>query len=53
VEDVNSDLIDKYPAVSNKSLGTLSGKVHLQVDPDSKLVFHPVWKIPVSMWEKL
>ena len=52
VEDVNSDLIDKYPDVFNKSLGTLPGKVHLQVDPDSKPVVLPARKIPVSVREK-
>ena len=52
VEDVDSDLIDKYPDVFNKSLGTLPGKVHLQVDPDSKPVVLPVRKIPVSIREK-
>ena len=52
VEDVNSDLIHKYPDVFNKGLGTLPGKVHLQVDPDSKPVVFPVCKVPVSVWEK-
>jgi len=52
VEDVNSDLIDKFPDVFNKSLGTLPGKVHLQVDPDSKPVVLPARKIPVSVREK-
>ena len=52
VEDVNSDLIDKYPDVFNKSLGTLPWKVHLQVDPDSKPVVLPARKIPVSVREK-
>ena len=53
VEDVDSDLIDKYPDVFHKSLGMLPGKVHLQVDPDSKPVVLPVRKIPVSIREKL
>ena len=52
VENVNSDLIDKYSDVFDKSLGTLPGKVHLQVDPDSKPVVLPAWKIPVSVREK-
>ena len=39
VENVNSDLIGKYPDVFNNSLGTLPGKVHLQVDPDAKPVY--------------
>ena len=49
VEDVNSDLIDKYPDVFNKSLGTLPGKLHLQVDPDSKPVVLPARKIPLLL----
>ena len=52
VEDMNSGLIVKYPHVFNKSLGTLWGKVHLQVDPDSKVVVLPACKIPVSVQEK-
>ena len=53
VENVNSDQIDKYPAdVFDKSLGTLPGKVHLQVDPDAKPVVLPARKIPVSVREK-
>jgi len=53
-EDVNSDLIDKYPDVFSESLGTLTlpGKVHLHVDPDSTHVVLPARKIPVSVWEK-
>jgi len=46
VENVNSDLIDKYPDVFDKSLGTL------QVDPDAKPVVLPAWKTPVSVREK-
>ena len=52
VEDVNSDLIDKYPAVFNKGLGTLPVKVHFQVDPDSKSVVLPAHEIPVSIQGK-
>ena len=53
VEDVNSDLIDKYPDVFDKrNLGTLPGKVHLQVDPDSKPVVLPARKVPVSICNK-
>jgi len=52
LEDVSSDLIDKYPDVFNKGLGTLPGNVHLQVDPDSKPVVLPARKIPVSIREK-
>ena len=49
VENVQSDLIDKYPDVFDKSIGMLPGKVHLQVDPDSKPVVLPARKIPVSV----
>jgi len=52
VENVNSDLIDKYPDVFDKSLGTLPGKVHLQVDPDAKPVVLLARKTPVSVREK-
>ena len=52
MENVNSDLIDKYPDVFDKSLGTLPGKVHLQVDPDAKPVVLPARKIPVSVQQK-
>ena len=52
VENVNSDLIDKYPDVFDKSLGTLPGKVHLQLDPDAKPVVLPARKIPVSVQQK-
>ena len=46
------ELIDKYPDVFNKRLGTLPGKVHFQVDPDYKPVVLPARKIPVSVREK-
>ena len=52
VENVNSDRIDKYPDVFDKSLGTLPGKVHLQLDPDAKPVVLPARKIPVSVQQK-
>ena len=52
MENVNNDLIVKYPDVFNKSLGSLPGKVHLQVDPDSKPVVLPARKVPVSVREK-
>ena len=38
VEDVSGDLIEKFLDVFDEGLGTLPGKVHLQVDPDSKPV---------------
>ena len=49
VEKVCDDLLDKYPDVFDKGLGTLPGKVHLQVDPDSKPVILPARKVPVSV----
>jgi len=52
VEDVKSDLIDKYPDVFNESLGMLPGKVHLQVDPNSKPVALPVRKIGTLRYGK-
>ena len=52
MEDVNSDQIDKYPDVFIKSLGTLPGKVDLQVDRESKPVVLPARKIPVSVRDK-
>ena len=52
VEKVCDDLLDKYPDVFDKGLGTLPGKVHLQVDPDSKPVILPARKVPVSVREK-
>ena len=33
VENVSGGLIDKYPDVFDKGLGTIPGKVHLQVHP--------------------
>ena len=52
VEKVCDDLLDKYPVVFDKGFGTLPGKVHLQVDPDSKPVILPARKVPVSVREK-
>ena len=45
----SSDLIDKYSDVFNRSRGTLPGKLHLQVDPDTKSVVLSARKIPVSV----
>ena len=45
----SSDLIDKYSDVFNRSRETLPGKVHLQVDPDTKSVVLSARKIPVSI----
>ena len=39
VEDVNSDLVDKYPDVFDKGLGTLPGKVHLQQQQQQQDLF--------------
>ena len=52
VQDVNSDLIAKYPDVFKKCLEMLPGKACLQVVPDSKPVV-PMQKIPVSIHKKL
>ena len=52
VDNINNDLIVKYPDVFNNSLGSLPGKVNLQVDPDSKPVVLPARKVPVSVREK-
>ena len=39
VENANDDLTANYVDVFNKGLGTLPGKVTLQVDPDCLLSF--------------
>ena len=52
VENVNDDLTANYADVFNKGLGTLPGKVRLQVDPDCKPVILPARKVPVSVREK-
>ena len=52
VEDANDDLTANYADVFNKGLGTLPGKVRLQVDPDCKPVILPARKVPVSVREK-
>ena len=52
VENVSGDLIDKFPDVFDEGLGILPGKVHLQVDPDSKPVILPARKVPVAVREK-
>ena len=48
VENANDDLTANYA----KGLGTLPGKVRLQVDPDCKPVILPARKVPVSVLEK-
>ena len=52
VENANDDLSANYADVFNKGLGTLSGKVRLQVDPDCKPVILSARKVPVSVQEK-
>ena len=52
MENVSGGLIDKYPDVFDKGLGTIPGKVHLQVHPGSKPVILPARKVPVSIREK-
>ena len=52
VENANDDLTANYADVFNKGLGTLPGKVRLQVDPDCKPVILPARKVPVSVREK-
>ena len=52
VENANDDLTANYADVFNKGLGTLPGKVRLQVDPDRKPVILPARKVPVSVREK-
>ena len=52
VENANDDLTANYADVFDKGLGTLPGKVRLQVDPDCKPVILPARKVPVSVREK-
>ena len=52
VENANADFTVKYAGVFNERLGTLPGKVHLQVDPDCKPVILPARKVPLSDREK-
>ena len=52
VENANADFTVKYADVFNERLGTLPGKVHLQVDPDCKPVILPAREIHVSVREK-
>ena len=48
VESASNDLTVKFTDVFNKALGTLPGKVHLQVDPNSNPVILPDRKVPLS-----
>ena len=52
VENANADFTVKYADVFNERLGTLPGKVHLQVDPDCKPVILSARKVPLSDREK-
>ena len=52
VENLESDLANKYPDVFDDGLGKLPGKVHLQVDPACQLGILPARKVPVSVKEK-
>ena len=52
VANANADFTVKYADVFNERLGTLPGKVHLQVDPDCKPVILPARKVPLSDREK-
>ena len=53
VEKCDNDPVTKYPDVFDENLGTLPGKVHLQVDATCKPVVLPARKIPVAVREKL
>ena len=52
IENKNDDLTIKCADVFNKALGTLPGKVNLQVDPDCKPVILSARKVPLSVKEK-
>ena len=52
VEKCDNDPVNKYPDVFDENLGTLPGKVHLQVDATCKPVVLPARKIPVAVREK-
>ena len=52
VENTNDDRTVKYADGFGKDLGTLPGKVHLEVDPDCKPVALPARKVPVSVGDK-
>ena len=52
VENTNDDLTVKYADVFGKDLGTIPGKVHLEVDSDCKPVILPARKVPVSVRDK-
>jgi hypothetical protein len=52
VEKYDNDPVNKYPDVFNEKLGTLPGKVHLQVEATCKPVVLLVRKIPVAVREK-
>ena len=45
-------LIQQYPDVFSKDLGTLPGTVHLQVDENAKLSITPPRRVPTALREK-
>ncbi|KAK3744055.1 hypothetical protein QZH41_000989 [Actinostola sp. cb2023] len=46
-------LLEEYSDVLNRQLGTLPGKVHLEVDKDVKPVITPVRRVPTALTAKL
>ncbi|KAK3752981.1 hypothetical protein QZH41_016289 [Actinostola sp. cb2023] len=46
-------LLEEYSDVLNRQLGTLPGKVHLEVDKDAKPVITPVRRVPTALTAKL
>ncbi|KAK3731843.1 hypothetical protein QZH41_020209 [Actinostola sp. cb2023] len=46
-------LLEEYSDVLNRQLGTLPGKVHLEVDKDVKPVVTPVRRVPTALTAKL
>ena len=52
VKKSDDDPLIKYPGVFYGRLGTLPGKVHLQIDANCKPVMLPARKIPVAIREK-
>ena len=52
VKKSDDDPLIKYPGVFDGSLGTLPGKVHLQIDANRKPMVLPARKIPVAIREK-
>ncbi|KAK3742424.1 hypothetical protein QZH41_001017, partial [Actinostola sp. cb2023] len=46
-------LLEEYSDVLNRQLGTLPGKVHLEIDKDVKPVITPVRRVPTALTAKL